>query len=543
MFNRPSDNRFDNNIIAVTISAIFTIFISAYIAYQYLKARGNKKLTSIHIPTKRIKQEAVSPKLVAVSERSIPPRIDSPSTSTNASSSQTKDSLKSDEKGATAVSSSSVKTESTQHASSQAVSSYVPEVKSAKKHKPKESAVSAKSLAIKQALQQKKDAKEQEKQRALVEDAKLEAAREQEKKLWKEKVLKEKQAAREKAAIEAEKEKLEKECKKEEAVSSSSVVESPVIPSPPKKSPGYEARKAMIRHTRALALFQYDENVNSKQAAGHTALQTLGFLFHFHRYNLSRRILKDMIFDREKSVELRTLMVHAINRTHITPHLIMETKAGLCQFMVREVNRVMQVHGSHHVFVRKSREVELLETLTGASVDAISLMSMEELKLVRLLSASEHEINEHASSPCKIKMGDQYEWFVKKVIPLINLIQNYDGKDKKAMLSMVIIIAGEYCSNESCMQMLNHLRDRKDLTVSRSYFVKFMQKCREIRNDLSHDIFEPDAEKIEKLLQKANRITPTTLALEEVVDALLPEANAAAINLDVMEATADAALK
>lgn len=543
MFNRPSDNRSDNNVIVITIYAFFAMLFSAYITYSYFKTRANKKLKSIHIPTKRITQATVSPKQKAEETSSTSPTIQSPTTPARRSSMVTRNKIETDEKGVSTTSSSGAKTEFKSSSSTQLLSSSATETKVKTPRKAKENTENAKTLAIRLAMQQKKEAKEQEKQRADEEEAKLEAAREEEKKLWQEKVLKEKEAARAKAALEAEKAKIESERKKDEAVSSSPVIDSPDISASPKRSVGYEARKAMIAHSLALAKFDYDEKTQGDSLLGHPTLRTLTFLFHFHRYNLCRRILKDMIFDREKSVELRTLLVHTTNRINITPALIMETKAGLCQFMTREVGRVVQVHGSNHLFVRKNRELELLEKLTGVTADTFSLRTMNDLTLVKLLSESENEMNEHPSSPTKITMNDQFDWLIRRVIPLINLINAHDSKDKQAMLAMVIIIAGEYCSGESCLAMRRYLKTRDDLPVTRSYFAKFMKLCRDIRNDLSHNIFEPEAEKIVRLLEMARTITPTLIAVEDIEDALIPVSTLPVAKLEVSADKLTAALK
>lgn len=517
MFNRhESTSSSSNNLISAMVFGCFTLIVAVYVAYLTFKNRAQKKRAPIHIPTSKIKQAAILQRQAQLKQETTfsAPQIASSITTTkkfnNKEQATVTDTAHEDKKTTPTVITSSP-------------SSAVMKVKERSPKVKKTSPLNSKTLAIQAALEQKKLAKAQEKKQSEEEAVQAAIRREAEKKAWQEKLAKEKEEARVKAELEAEKAKaaIEAKEKKAEFASPSS---SPSIDVTPRKSVAFEAKKLMKLHALSLANFEYDNETKLGVISGQTTLCTLNFLYHFHRYNLCRRILKDDLFDQDKAVELRTMLVHLANRVDITPALILETQTGLCQFMTREVKRVAQVYGGNGLLIRNDKDVAELEILTTKKINANILMSMERLRIVELFSSSEEDINNHPASPVRIEMRDLLKWFYTKIIPLINTVNHLDIPGKCEMLAMIIIVAGEYCSSLTRNAMRYHVNkvDADTLGGNAANFIKFMKLCRAIRNDFSHNIFEPDAETINSLINLSEKISTARLTMDEIKHSLQP---------------------
>ncbi len=331
---------------------------------------------------------------------------------------------------------------------------------------------------------------------------------------------------RKRKAEEKEQKKLAREAAaKEEAESSKTTVERNIA-STTSTSAGIESAEAepvkvvknatldgLKNHAIFLAGFEYSESAESSLK---TLSETFAFLFNFHRFNLCRRNILAHTQQSYTAAELRTMLVHLTTKVDVTPNMIAETQQRLCQFIYTDVVKLVQKRSKHPVSPNTDEKIQELSDLTPFKQFKYSPITT--LPLYQSLYESRDQINIERELP----PSDLYSWMKNTIIPLLNSLRlnrsaNFDA------IKWVIIILGEHCDLEERLELKHHFPEiEPDRSINRGMIDKFMCKCREIRNDLAHEISIVSDKRIDNLLNRAALITEKFLDSNLDLDSLRP---------------------
>ncbi|VVC74808.1 hypothetical protein AQUSIP_00800 [Aquicella siphonis] len=280
-----------------------------------------------------------------------------------------------------------------------------------------------------------------------------------------------------------------------------------------------EAKSGLEKHALYLLSFTFDSNQNAPASHFQRTVKTLAFLYHFHRYNLARRILYSSRDPEIKdAVQLRTLLVHLSNKVNIDADLVMKTQASMREFLHTETARLRQQHT--HLWRPTNRIQEALNKLASLPLYTITFACMENLPLTRILYQHGAEIDQLENSCQKVSSSACSLWFQQYAIPF--MVEAYrlstssshfslEGmvyNEFMAAVKMMIILAGEYCPHGKIKNLLAHF-DSKDLEeeASRDQIRDYFLLCHKLRNELAHNIFEIGEDELDTLLKLASGIS------------------------------------
>lgn len=274
----------------------------------------------------------------------------------------------------------------------------------------------------------------------------------------------------------------------------------------------YEARSSLETHALYLMNFSFRADTDLHAVPFQSAIQTLAFIYHYHRYNLARRILAVRHNQEgvQNAVELRTLIVHLTNKIMITPEIIHSTQSAMREFLHTETASLIQHYS--RMWRSYSQTQSSLNHLADRPVNSITFASMETLPLTKLIYHHKKDIDHLPDSPANVSSSACLLWFQQFVIPFLveahkqslspsNHISAGHVRFNEYVdaVKMMIIIAGEYCRSTKIKKMMKHLDASKSENDPDS-IMNFFTGCRMLRNRLAHDIFDIDDGDLENLL-------------------------------------------
>lgn len=284
-------------------------------------------------------------------------------------------------------------------------------------------------------------------------------------------------------------------------------------------SPSRQAKINIKKHSTYLCGF--DKNPITDD---NSLIKTLAFLYHFHRYNICRRILyaianknsPDSENKTEEAVHLRTQIVHAANKISLNLDTILSSQEKMKEWIPAEVGNLRQIGSNIYV---KSDHIQLsLFNLSGTSAHHVTFETMQTLPLYQELYQLD-QFDNQANSPANVTKTDFLCWMNDAVIPFLSRCNKTDPEAMDAA-KMLIIIFGEYCTPERKASVANDFR-------------VFINSCRLIRNSLAHDVFEVANEVLENLLVQAATIHQVTGTSNDAeYTSLLTPVKEATINAD-----------
>lgn len=293
-----------------------------------------------------------------------------------------------------------------------------------------------------------------------------------------------------------------------------------------KKSIFYEANKNIRNHAKFLLEFSYQSDGNAPSKTDEL-IKTLVFIFHYHRYNLARRLLLTNEQDEnlQRAVNLRTLIVHKANKILLEPLVILNTQNQMRTFLPSEVAHLSQRYSLG--YVKSDNHFTDLVKLAGHSVNEFTFNSMESTPLYCAFINNAEQINAHEI----VNDNDFYHWMKYQVIPFLNLLetQTNSASDNSSLsthitkeeyfaaMKMMIIILGEYCTEDRCSRL-----NRNHSKIIEPETLNFMKLCRKLRNDLAHDILDVTEKQLLELLRLAKKVFCTLPETMPTTNILLP---------------------
>lgn len=298
-----------------------------------------------------------------------------------------------------------------------------------------------------------------------------------------------------------------------------------------KKSVVFESKKQLKESAKYLLTFAYDEDDNALEAF----VKTFAFVYRYHLYNLSRRILyRPEDNHSSQAVKLRTQVVHVASKIFISIDTILNTQRLLKEFVTAEVSQLSQRHT--FIWQGSNRDIREIAKMSGTSSDHLTFESMDTLPLSKMLYAK--EIDDLSDTTANLSMTTLYTWMKHKAIPFIHFLNdqsnsmnnnhahpnnNLTHNPYSDAMKFMIIILGEYCTLEISNRMQQEfetLEPGKEISVTQ--LRNFLKSGRDARNALAHNIFQIDADDLLIFLQESKAISDEKLILvDEKFDTFL----------------------
>ena len=283
-------------------------------------------------------------------------------------------------------------------------------------------------------------------------------------------------------------------------------------------SVSHAAKYKINLDAKYLLSFSYPSE-NTAQIKFIELIKGLAFFYHFHRYNLSRRILANDNEEAYQAVNLRTLIVHTTKNVELDKNIILDTQKQMKAFLPTETAKLIQHHSLY--FVKSDQHQSELVKLSGHSIGEITFYSIKTTPLYGAINRFSDHVNEQNVTHDK----DFLPWMKNQLIPFINLVNSHlscrptissiTQDEYLSAMKMLIIILGEYCTNSRCVRI------KRQFPTDESATIKLMQLCRKIRNKLSHTIFDLDNNELKELLFISKSINPLLLTNFNTSDVLL----------------------
>jgi hypothetical protein len=282
------------------------------------------------------------------------------------------------------------------------------------------------------------------------------------------------------------------------------------------------AKFNLSRHALFLLGFDFKQMSLDIASTHQEQIYHLAYLFHFHRYFISRLTLSNAYSQQNiEAMNIRNAIVHTADTTIFNQNTLLETQGALQKFLVEEVNTLLKSFRQHPLNDEdiNSKLKHYSQNFKPGESPSMESVALFNLFYSKVSSITKHQIAKKKTSPVLIN-----QWLRDDIIPFFahcqTLLTNPESKHFIGTivfnplldaLKMLIIVTGDYCFDYESNKLIidANVQTQTPEIFNRSQFrsfLSFLKKLRDLRNQLSHHVENVLDSEIVNLTQRAQSI-------------------------------------